>query len=468
VFNGKTWAQINSNTDTYIEDLEITISDVDASTNTVSMTVAVVEHESGTRYSDTYGIKGANGTLISKEGNSVVISGDTYTLGADYSATAHKASLKLNSANSDNDSQIDINEGSNIKFKKETNGSLTLSAENTVVEEVNGGWGSGSSDTSSEKEGMYVEVKDTDGSTKTAQLDPVVRVGVDATYYQSVKFINGRANLPVYSKTEIDKKFVGLDAMSYKGTAGEGGSSSTLTTSTLSNGDTYLCAGNFTQIINGITYKAYKGDLVICRGTEGTDGYITAASLQLDVVPSGDDAKQDTTYVVIPSDNGFQIVDKGGSSVGGMTVNGDNTYITVTDTPNASTGTNTLTVSHNKITSAETEATVSAGQAKSQPLNTTFAVPVVESIKRDAAGHVTEVKVRNYNLKNTNGHIGDTTTYSTTLETGKVIISSAVSFFTSDNDDAGTARGAFSIESQSLKIGAQGASVTLELEWGTF
>lgn len=468
VFNGKTWAQINSNTDTVITDLDIAVANVNGQTDSVSITVTATNNE-GETFADTYGIKGTNGTKVAADADgNVVITGDTYTLGADYSSINNMASLKLTSGNTNNDTQIDIKEGSNIKFTKNADGSLTLASKNTQLSEVTGGWGEGASDSSEEKKGMYVTVKDTDGTAETAKLNPDIQVGAEPTYYEKVKFVNGVAALPVYSKTEIDRKFVGLDAMSYKGTTGEGGSSVLLNTAALGNGDTYLCAGVYKQTINGVTYSAKKGDMLICRGTEGANGYLTASTIVLDVVPSGDDALADTTYTVVPSTNGFRIVDMSGTSVGGLTVNGDNKFITISESQDTTNGINTLTVRHKTITSAATDAVTSAGDAKNQQFGALLTVPIVEKIIRDAAGHVTDVKVRNYNLKDTNGHLDTTATYTTSVSNNKVIISSSVKMYTSDGSDAGTATGAFSIESASLTVKATGAAVTLELEWGTF
>lgn len=468
VFNGESWAQINSNTDTVVEKVTITVSEVDGATNTVSLTVILEDQEGNTIESSTK-LHGTNGLEISESPTGeVTIKGDSYTLDAGYDSTTHTASWNLKSENTDNDTSIKVKEGKNIHFTKNDDGSLNLAADNAVLDEVLGGYGSSSTDTATDKIGMYVEVADSEGNRAAAHLNPYVQVGSVPTYYEAIRFKNGTAALPVYSIAEIDKKFVGLDAMSYKGTCGENGSTALLTTNNLSNGDTYLAAGPWTQPINGITYTAKKGDMIICRGTELTTGLIDPNTLVIDVVPSGDDSLLDTTYVVVPSNNGFRIVSGSGDDIGGMVINGDDKYLEVTDNQDTSTNTNTLTVKHKTITSAATTAMVSAGDSQIQQYGSTLTVPIVESIKRDAAGHVTEVKVRNYQLKDTNGHLVSEAEYETTVSDGKVIISSKVHMQTSDGTAAGTATGAFSIESKSLTIGATGAAVTVELEWGTF
>lgn len=470
VFNGKTWAQINSNTDTIVKEVNIDISEVDGVTDAVSLTITLKDQEGNAIESSTK-IRGTNGLKVSENPTGeITLTGDKYSLETAYSGTTHIASLKLNSENTDNDTEINIHEGDNIHFTRNAvDGSLELSADNARIDEVVGGFGVGPNDTNEDKVGMYVQVSDDEGNSGTAHLDPIVVVGSEADQYQEVHFKKGKAILPVYSKIEIDKKFVGLDAMSYKGTCGENGSTTLLNTANLHNGDTFLAAGPWSQPIAGVTYKAKKGDMIICRGTESATGVIDPTTLIIDVVPSGDDALADTTYVVVPTDNGFKITDMSGSNIGGMTVNGDNKYLEVTDSKNTTDGTNTLTVKHKTITSAATTDMVSAGDNKIQQYGETLSVPVIESIKRDAAGHVTEVKVRNYQLKDTNGHLVSEADYEATVTDGKVIIGSKVHMKTSDGTAAGTAAGAFSIESKSLTIGAVGtAAVTLELEWGTF
>ena len=266
--------------------------------------------------------------------------------------------------------------------------------------------------------------------------------------------------------------------MTYKGTLGTGGSNATLNTAQLENGDTFLVVGDdgFTITINSETYKAAKGDMIICRGTETpATGKIDPTTLVLDIVHSGDDAKIDTTYKLVPTANGVSLVANGGSAVGGITINSDE-YLEVVDNQNAADGTNTITIKHKKITQGTSEINTSAGEAIVQAPNSTLVVPVVEKVVRDPAGHVTAVKVRNYNLKDTNGHLETDAKYEISQvavdlqkpnKTG-ALIASSVSMKTSAGDDAGTAKGAFSLESETMKVTAKQGVVTVDLEWGSF
>lgn len=472
VFNGTTWAQINSNTDTYIDRIEYVITEVVDQDNVVSVNLKIYDDKGGGDYVEkAYKIKGANGLQADVDASGdIVLTGDTYGLSTSYSNVNKTASIHLNSQNTDNDTKIDIKGNENLTISRDANGAFTFASKDTKLAEVSSGLGQSPTDTNDNKEGLYVNVKDTDGEGGAAHLNPEFQIGTTPTYQEKVKIVNGVASLPVYSKREIDKMMIGLDAMSYKGTLGPGGSKASLDTTKLSNGDTYLLTGEWTQQINGVNYTAHKGDMVICRGTEGADGFLTSTTIVIDVVPSGNDAQVDTTYTVVPIDKGFQIVAKGGDVVGGMTVVGDGVNIDVTDNKNTTTGFNTLTVKHKTIT----EKTTSIGTT-TQSNYIELPITVVDSIVRDSAGHIKEVKTKTYKLKDTNGHLDENATYGTTLSkadgTTKVLITSQVKMFANNGDPAGVASGAFSIESNSISIKtptAGGAAIVLELEWGTF
>ena len=472
VFNGTTWAQINSNTDTYIDRIEYVITEVVDQDNVVSVNLKIYDDKGGGDYVEkAYKIKGAKGLQADVDASGdIVLTGDTYGLSTSYSNVNKTASIHLNSQNTDNDTKIDIKGNENLTISRDANGAFTFASKDTKLAEVSSGLGQSPTDTNDNKEGLYVNVKDTDGEGGAAHLNPEFQIGTTPTYQEKVKIVNGVASLPVYSKREIDKMMIGLDAMSYKGTLGPGGSKASLDTTKLSNGDTYLLTGEWTQQINGVNYTAHKGDMVICRGTEGADGFLTSTTIVIDVVPSGNDAQVDTTYTVVPIDKGFQIVAKGGDVVGGMTVVGDGVNIDVTDNKNTTTGFNTLTVKHKTIT----EKTTSIGTT-TQSNYIELPITVVDSIVRDSAGHIKEVKTKTYKLKDTNGHLAEEATYGTTLSTTngttKVLITSQVKMFANNGDPAGVASGAFSIESNSISIKtptAGGAAVVLELEWGTF
>lgn len=101
--------------------------------------------------------------------------------------------------------------------------------------------------------------------------------------------IYNQGSIEFYTKSQIDEKINGINAMVYKGTVGGTSATvSTLPTTGVSVGDTYMVA------LAG-TYGSHScdvGDLLIATGTE-TNGIITG-TITWTYVPSGDDT--DTQY----------------------------------------------------------------------------------------------------------------------------------------------------------------------------
>lgn len=480
VNNGQTWVQLNPNTNTVVKNLDITVEAINnvATVKTVITLDGVVNADgtitNGKQINDTHKIQGAGGLLVEKNatGDGVVLTGDVYDLGLSVSEATNTANISLTSTNTNNDTQVQIVGGNNVTLTKNGNGQLSIAATDTKIASVNIGHGSNANDTASNKQGFYVEVKDTSGKSAVSQFNPQIRVGTKNSSYVYEKIINGVVTLPVYTKEEIDAQFFDFNVMTYCGTLGEGGSNVSLP-STLHNGDTFMIVGGdgFNLTLNGVEYSGRQGDLFIVRGVE-SKGEIVSNTAVIDIVPSGDDAAQDTTYKVVPSANGFQIKESGtsGKTVGSFYVNGDNDFLIATDNQDATQGKNTVTISHKKITVGDTSGVTSGGNNVEQVFNTSFSVPVVSSIVRDAAGHVKEVQVKNYIFKDTNGHIADKTTYAATMATGTnaAVINSETKFFASSGAVAGTAKGQFGIASSSLAITASGSNITVDLEWGTF
>jgi hypothetical protein len=105
--------------------------------------------------------------------------------------------------------------------------------------------------------------------------------------------------LNVYSKSDIDGMFKDLNGLTYVGTVGANGAYTMgsdfkvyngQTALDVHNGDMFLVAGD---IKYGTDANAHTGDLLIATGTE-TNGVLSAITWTY--VPSGDDAKLDTTY----------------------------------------------------------------------------------------------------------------------------------------------------------------------------
>lgn len=120
-----------------------------------------------------------------------------------------------------------------------------------------------------------------------------------ATTGTVVKVSNqGTLTTNLYSAAKVDELIAGLNAMTYKGTVGTGGTVSALPTSQVQLGDTYMVktAGV------GPNSNSQPGDLYIAVGTEDSSGYITSSTLSWEHVPAG--ADKDTTYTFTVASDG--------------------------------------------------------------------------------------------------------------------------------------------------------------------
>lgn len=163
----------------------------------------------------------------------------------------------------------------------------------------------------------------------------------------------GTLSTDLVSTGALNTVIRGLNAMTYKGTVGTNGTVTSLPTSNVELGDTYMVK---TDGVGSVSTSKI-GDLYIAIGTEGDDGKITAATLTWEHVPAG--ADRDTTYTyAVASDGTINYTPSTGSStklakiVGGtdLTVTGDTTnknitinHDTITGLPATAQGTNATT-----------------------------------------------------------------------------------------------------------------------------
>ena len=231
------------------------------------------------------------------------------------------------------------------------------------------------------------------GTTSTKTASGVLYNTITVNGTQSTVYNQGDLG-SFYSAAKVDELIAGLNAMTYKGTVG--GSNATvaqLPTANVSLGDTYM-VGEAGAGVQG----SRAGDLLIAVGEEGSDGYITAATLDWTLVPAGNDP--DTTYT-------FSVASDGTISATPST--NSNSHVTVAKV----TGTSpiTATVSGSTITLSHDNSGVTAGTKGDNSAITaalgysgTFVVPKVTV---DAKGHVTGLTEQTLTLP-----ASDDTTYS--------------------------------------------------------
>lgn len=322
--------------------------------------------------------------------------------------------------------------------------------------------------------GFKVTVTGANGQGANDTIDPTITLGNNSS--TNYHFVNGNMNLPVYTKEEIDNSLTGLNAMVYKGTIGATNGTTTAVPTTTAPasgatdtrpqiGDTYKVVDEISVVTSNGTVKAEPGDLIIARGTEGPSGRIESG-LVWDIVRGADDV--DTTYNFGAVTNGVELVAKGGGKAGKLVVNGDDTYITVSDSASNENKDNTLTVSHNTITQAADVVATAVTQTKGS--NATY--KAVSDVFVDGAGHVTGVETKELTVT-------DTTLKSGTLAvTAPVTLSNSIVTVTPTvhvEDTAGVVlqdNATFSLSSTGstieMSVNTSTNNINADIVWGTF
>lgn len=113
--------------------------------------------------------------------------------------------------------------------------------------------------------GFDITVTDTDTVSKTATLDPVIKIG---SVESSVHFVDGVADLNVYTITETDNKIAdALKAANAMVIRGQVNATNALPTTNVQAGDTYIVTEN------GIAFDHQKlevGDLLVAKADKAT------------------------------------------------------------------------------------------------------------------------------------------------------------------------------------------------------
>ena len=496
-----TWTQLNpdTNTNTTFNEMNFESSVTD---NTVTITEKLKEYnaitgkQTGNALAGDLKLKGTNGVALTAENDSVgsttvTIEGDTYKLSSNMNNARQyeagkayhvgdivvingkyqickaevasdnntsdaaiigsfeelNAGISLVSANGQESSTFGFKQGANVTIGQ-TNGEITISAVDTTLEK-------GSLVVSNNaSQGFDIEVSDSGNNKVSGTLNPVIKVNGS-----SVNFVNGEANLPVYTTSEIDSKFKGLNGMTYKGTVGTS-ALLLLPTSNVSSGDTYMVA---TASFEDKGIKAKNGDLLIATGQEGADGYIPSNGIAWTHVPSGDDSFENSTYegIATPGSNTWGIQEASSDQLIGdiQFVAGTNMSISSTlgGGDKADPTSMITTIQHGSVGAASVTSTTDATPSEN-PDVTTFTA--VTGIGRDSNGHVASVTTKQFNIKDT------TYTFGTGVEKNKIVTK------LTDNTNATEQAVTYGVTSSSLNVTTTAATndvtVNVELEWGSF
>ena len=411
----------------------------------------------------------------------MTIAGDTYTLGTAAGSTTGSVKVKLDSTNTNNDSEITLKQGANTTIERDsTTGEITIASSDTTVSAV---------DVSDQSAGFKFEITQSNNVKKSDTIDPKVAVYTDSsssgTTTNSVSFINGTATLDVYSRGAIDAKLQAVNAMTYRGTIGSDNddvADSITYNVPVSIGDTFLTKSNGTY--NGQTYE--KGSLFIVRAldgaTENSNGIIAAGDYTCDLV--AETFYQDTHYTLVGITNGVKLHSSTGPDCGAfvVTAGSSNTWIDVAESSSGSGNnvTKTLTITHKAVTRTNT-----TGTAQSQPSKGSITIPVITGVTSDSAGHITGVETTNYTLTDTNATLksvtSTTTSYNDTTNGYKAgVVETTVQLKNSNNSDGTAQSSKFVLSSSSLDItdkddrpdalsgGSNQQGLKIDMVWGSF
>lgn len=504
VSNGHQWIHINANTNTYINDHNFTSVDI---TGGAQLEDNIIGTDNSTK-TGRFHIKGANGTTVTRSSTNITVNGqtvsvpvitvtgDTYTLSsAAVSGQSNQVDIKLDSTNTTNDSKVTLAaandpQGNATVGITESDGVISISARDTrnaTVTVVNGDQTAQTPTTT----GFTVSVRDNYGATKSGAFDPKIQLGTNTP----ISFNNGTATLNVYTKEEVDSTLRVLNAMTYRGTLGNGGTAATILNGTtwqpekdgnsvdVSVGDTFL-------VVSPINYNGHQvplNSLLIARGTEDpTTGYITS-NLTYDIVESTQNS--DTTYKFQATADGLYLQPKTGGTAGEIAFASGNAITVSFSASNAGSGTGvvtngkqTVTVTHSDVTRDDPDVTTVTGAKASSTTAGQTTIPVVTAVDTNDQGHVTGVTVKNYVMSDTNAKITNNVTESLGYTTNGKSVGVLTNTLTTTygNNSSSTTASYEAISSESLVITADDtntksttnndtvAGLNIEMVWGSF
>ena len=476
VCNGQKWIQINSHT-AYVTEFTSAVSET--TDGKVAKVTSTVKDNDGKTYASSFSISVAGGLVLDVDATNKVVSIDASALKLTLSSTVANGTATVNLKNSDASiaSKIEIVQGANVTLSGEAD-KITIAAKDTTNTSL---------DVSSPSTGGFeVKVTDSNGKTVKDTFSPTIRLnGVQST--DTIFNKDGIADLPTYSKTEIDTMFKGIDAMVYRGVL----DGTAAPTTNVKIGDTYKIGVkdiSYTGKIidektNAISYNAVTnakvGDILIANvkegKTEGSDGIIAAGDLYWDLIPAGDD---DDTYKGVSTSTGLDIQDGSGNSVGSISIGGDTNYITVAQQNGTGKASSVLKVAHKTITQNDGSAATYTKTANSTDtyVQSSTKVDGVKTFGVDSAGHVTGKTAFTTSIADTNATLESTKDITIAAETitgmSSAVGVSSKTTLTQSSGRKKTATGKFKLatDNDNIKFTADDTNdtVKMSLVWGTF
>lgn len=410
VFNGQDWIQINANDDTGIASTKFQLGQDDDNPEAVKVEY-VISDTNGQQKVSKFTILASNGLKTIFTGTTLEIVGNKYNLTSkETDIDSGKFEIVLGSDGLEEVHKVILLPGENVYLAKgEDDNTIKINADDTKIQSVTFKEGKNAAST----EGFRVSVTDSTGKTlESDNFNPKIKYGKQN--HIVAKFDNGEAALDIYTGTEIDDLLKTLNAMTYKGTVGTGGSFASeidvqsdniyvyqVDISTASNvlvpisiGDTLLCK---TDILYG-DRTLPAGTMLIARsedGTENANGGIDSDKLTFDIIEST--KASDTTYRFINiGTNGIALRSSSGVNAGTIDFLGED-GLSVEWTGSVDAVGNfvdkVIHIKHNPVVRTDT-----AGTAEQQSATMTMKIPVITKVETDENGHITGVQTTDYTV----------------------------------------------------------------------
>ena len=463
------WQQINPNTDTNISSTTATAT---ASNGIVSIYNTIKDSNDDT-YDSHFDIQGIGGVQVAPTTATtpgVLIIGNEYSIAREVNSNI--AEVTLSSSNLSTTSGFALKAGPNIHLYATGTNQIQIDADDTTLSSASMTLGNNGS--------INLDLMDSNNDHVTATLANIGVILENGSYVPLGSTTAGSVQGEIYSKAQIDTMIKGLDGMTYKGTLGSGGTTATLPSTGVQNGDTYVVIQSGLNSSNiGGTIKAGTlftstviGDMFIATGDE-VDGVISGTP-QWTYVPSGNDSLSQVTYStsVTPASNLVTMTNGDGDGILGVQLVAS-TGITISsaagDVVDENDGRKIVTtISHSTYNTTTSTSAVASGSSF-----TAISEITVEN------GHVTDVKSgtfspKTYTFSTTRsntvvlGSVEEGTRMSTTYNCGTNDLSFATTLF--DSDEEKVASSVIKITSDTIKVskGTNANDLIMNFEWGTF
>lgn len=376
VFNGSQFIQINTDKDTTYS----LSSAAEATEGTAVVNITLLDSKNTPSYADFSITDSGKANVITVSGKVIDIKGDKYDLND--SVENNKATITLNSTNTEHESSITIAGGSNVTIEKQENDIVIKSSYINTTNKT-------ATAVLQEDGAIAFAVTDSAGNHVEASTDPII-YKVNGTSYAP------GSDLDVYDKDQIDAKFAAIDGMKYRGAI------TAVPTGNISIGDTYMVQSGTIEITgeksqDGSAITAKSGDLLIAvsaNDQENVNGYIDAANLKWSWVPSGDDVQKDTTYKWVADATNHSLFVKNDldSSVAGAISLSAGTAVELSSVISGADTELTTTIKHANVDHSDTEG---------EKVLNTLTVTAVTGVAVNDQGHVTEVETTEFGIKDT-------------------------------------------------------------------